>query len=130
MRLYHCMNCSCLLSYNLINMSLLECAMSCKKSSRQFPILQKNEPKLFIFSFLWDPPLKNWFGCALYSIFIFYFKKKSGFEYRKWIQLFCVFVFYKYEYIDIFVNIMKTKCYFFFLSDVMCESEKIYFKKK
>ena len=25
---------------------------------------------------------------------------------------------------------MKTKCYFFFLSDVMCESEKIYFKKK
>ena len=70
------MNCSCLLSYNLINMSLLECAMSCKKSSRQFPILQKNEPKLFIFSFLWDPPLKNWFGCVFVLNIHFQFKKK------------------------------------------------------
>ena len=37
--------------------------------------------------------------------------------------------FYFQAYSGIFVNIVKTKGYFF-LSDVMCVSEKSYFKKK
>ena len=85
---------------------------------------------VFIFGFLWDPPPKNCFGCVLYSIFIFNFqKKKSGFEYRKWIQLFNVFVFYEYEYSGIFINTVKAKNILSF-SDAMCVSAKNYLKKK
>ena len=45
MKLYHCMNCSYFLSYNLINKPFLKHATTYKKSYKQFQILQKNEPK-------------------------------------------------------------------------------------
>jgi len=38
---------------------------------------------------------------------------KVGFEYKKWKQLFSIFVFYEYEYNDIFVYIVKTQNYIF-----------------
>ena len=41
------------------------------------------------------------------------------------LQLFSIFVFYEYEYIGIFVNIVKIQLIFFF-SDV-CEWEKLIF---
>ena len=61
---------------------------------------------VFIFSILGDSPPKNWFDCVFVLIIHFQFKKKSEFEYRKLISL---FIFYEYEYIDIFVNIVKIK---------------------
>jgi len=68
----------------------------------------------------------------LVLVFVFSFNfsiLKVGFEYKKLTQLFNIFVFYEYEYNGIFVNIVKTKSYFYF-SDVMCVSEKNYFLKK
>ena len=58
----------------------------------------------------------------LYSIFIFQISKK--------VDLNTIFkCFYFQAYSGIFVNIVKTKGYFF-LSDVMCVSEKSYLRKK
>ena len=62
----------------------------------------------------------------MYSVFIFNILK-VWFGYKKWIQLFSVFVFNEYEYSGIFVNIVKTQSYFILFSNVMCVSEKGYF---
>ena len=64
--------------------------------------------------------------CIQYSFSVF---KKSGFEYRKWKQLFSVFIFYEYEYSGIFVNIVKTKNYFFWVMWYVWV-KKIFFRKK
>lgn len=62
---------------------------------------------------------------CFYTQYSFSVFKKGEFEYQKWIQLLSIFVFYEYEYIDIFVNIVETKDLTFFEWCDVYEWEKL-----
>ena len=64
----------------------------------------------------------------MYLVFIFSILK-VGFEFKNWKLLFSIFIFYEYEYNGIFVNIVKTQSYFFWVMWV-CKWEKLLFKKR
>ena len=53
------------LCYNLMNKSLLECAMVYKKFVRQFQILQKNNSKIQILKLLKDQNIKESYDSLL-----------------------------------------------------------------